>query len=134
VPLDVRARSPHPVQITGGGHINRLRAKARFPHATHVGVEDLELAEDGVREQHANRRFPNEPIASNNVQRRPVQRVWVYRCAHDREAGEKHETGPESPPRSTVRYLRVSLDTDGTYPWKYLAYGSLCATLALTSS
>ena len=64
-------------------------------------VEDLQLAEDGMREKHADRGFANEPITSKDVQRGPCERVRMGRCAYNRKAGEKCETRPEgSPTRS----------------------------------
>lgn len=55
-------------------------------------VKHLYLTEDRVSEQHTGRRFTDEPIAGQDVNRGAVQGVWVYSDRKYREPSEHYES------------------------------------------
>lgn len=59
---------------------------------THVCIEYLRLAEDRVCDEDTRRCFPHKPVTSNNIYRRPIERIRVYGGCEDRETREYNET------------------------------------------
>lgn len=53
-----------------------------------MGIEDLNLAKGWVGNQHACGGFANEPIPSYYINRRAIQRIWMYRGGNNRKPRE----------------------------------------------
>ena len=68
VPSGVRAHSLRLSQTTCGVTLVHCGPR-RGQHATHMRSEDLELAEDRMREQNTDCGFPNEPVTPKYIQR-----------------------------------------------------------------
>jgi hypothetical protein len=72
-------------------------------HFTYVCVEDLHLTQKWMFNDDAGRGLAHEPISSGDIDRRAVERVWMYGCPNKGIFREESEACSECTTERTYR-------------------------------
>lgn len=78
-----------------------------------MGIEYLDMTEDGVKNGYACSCFSNKPVTSRHVDRRPVKRIWADRCRDYRETSEDGKARAKCTADTRVR---TKLENEETCP------------------